>query len=208
MTLEDIKKKINALQINEGGHRAFNDELKQIIIDYHYENNIAPSSLAKELDITPSVVLNWKKKLGKDATAFYFGDSIRHDARTKALAVKEHNDGEKPKDIAKKYHVTENTIYNWIKKYSKNNEDLLNLPDGVPYLVPEENRIYGMKNIEEVMEHLNTSIDNLETVLNKAEEEGLTIGKTVKKEIESKLSKNKEKKDILEKAKNIIEQTK
>jgi len=208
MTLNRIKQEINNLDHDARGARIFTDKLKQKIVDYHYENNISISKLAKELSISSSVAIGWKKKLGKDATAFYYGQSIRHDARTKAIAVKKYKDGETIQEIAEEYHVSENTVYNWIKRYTNNYDELINLPDGVPYIIPEENHIYGIKNIKEVIESLDQSINKLETMLSMAEEENISLGKTTKKNIENKISKNQERKETLIEAEKIIKSTK
>jgi len=193
-------KELNTTQLRENNYEA--------ILKIHFENNVTLKKLSKDCDISYEALTYAKRKARKDVTGFFFGKSIRYDVRSKVLAVKEVQAGALPQDIAQKYNVSVATIYNWMRKYSKNQEELLDMPDGVPFIVDTENHIYGLRNIVDAIEQLEESIRHLELIETLAEEEKIDLGKMTKAKIKKQKKMSEDKRNTLKEAMDIVKENK
>ena len=205
MTLEELRVKIKELPINGKGNRVFPDELKVDIVEYHYQSGQTLASVAKECNVHFTLIGKWKKKFGRQKTAFVFGDGMRNDLRTKALCVQEHKTTKKTQaTLAKEYGVAQGTINNWIKDYGDTYEDLLDTRDGVPYLVKETKMVYGDENIRIILEIKEKHVAQLDEIMKTMHENGLPIGKALEKAIAKKTKDAKDDIKTLKKADAIL----
>ena len=146
----------------ENGRTQYTDQFKRMVISFHYQNGVSMQVIGKTLDIHENLISKWKRTFGHDQTAFVHGKTMRMDVRTKALAVQEHIIGKiKPAIIATKYNVSYSTMLNWINKYSENFQDLLDAPDGIPYIVKEKKMVYGKTNIDKIRDVLRQQAETL-----------------------------------------------
>lgn len=204
--LEELKAEC-LQQPEKNGRCSYAASFKKKVVDYHYKSGKSFAAVERDVGIKQYQLDKWKKALGKEKTGFIFGDSIRNDLRTKALAVQEALEtNTKNTVVAKKYGVTSQTVANWIHLYGKDYKELLNSRDGIPYLVKEEKMVFGNDNIDAILDIKTKHVAELTQIVNLMHNNGFT--KTLIKEVQ-----NKEKlltKDIetLNKAKEIIKKTK
>ncbi len=207
-TMSELKAQVEQSETNHQG-KVYTDDLKKAIVDYHYKSGKTFTIVAKEIGVHLSQIGVWKKKFGKERTAFVFGDSVRNDVRTKALAVQEYKETKTTQaELATKYNVSSGTINKWISDYGKNYEELLDTRDGVPYLVKENKMIAGNKNIEMVLKFKEKHVAELSHIIEAMHEVGLTPGKTLTKEIEAKKKKANKEIQTLKEADKILKATK
>ena len=130
----------------EGSRRVFDDEFKQLLIQYHYESNKTISELANEFGLDYAQIAYWKKQFGYEPQGFYVGERVLNDVRSRCLAVKEYVENNKePDELATKYGVrSKYTIIKWVEKYLHTYQHFIDtLPDGVPWLANEERQVFG-----------------------------------------------------------------
>lgn len=149
------------------GRRNFPETIKQEVIGLHYKSGMSFNQLENYLGITSSVMCKWKRRIGTEQTAFVHGKFIRHDVRTKALAVKDYIDNNiSVSDLAKKFNCSPVTLYAWISKYGHNYSELIDAPDGIPYIVSENKMVYGDDNVAKIRQVLRDQYQTLMCMIN------------------------------------------
>ena len=129
-----------------GGKLLFDDEFKELIIEYHYETGQTLNHLAQEFEIPVQTLMYWKNQLGDKRTGIYIGARVMNDVRTRCLAVEEILEhGLKPKDIYQKYGVKSPvTVARWVERYKNVYGFMIaSLPDGVPWIAHDEKLAIG-----------------------------------------------------------------
>ncbi len=204
MTLEQIKADVTATEIGKTGKK-YTTRLKEAIIKHHYKSGKSLVVIAKDIGVHHTSLYGWKKQYGKEKTVFVFGDGVRNDIRTKALAVQEYKETDATQaDLAKKYGVAGPTINGWIKQYGEDYKDLLDTRDGVPYLVKPEKMIFGNENIKRVLEMKEKHIEELDEFVKMMHENGFTNVKGIEKQAKEKKAKVKKDIDVLKKADKLL----
>jgi len=141
-----LKKWIRQKYTYNGSLKIFDEAVKKLMVQYHYESGRSISELANEFNLPYSQIAYWKNKYGFERTGFYVGERIINDVRTRCLAVKEYiENSEKPENLAQKYGVrSKYTIMNWVEKYIGTYQHYIDtMPDGVPWIANEERIVYG-----------------------------------------------------------------
>jgi transposase-like protein len=152
MTLNEIKLAIATTPLDNRGKRMFEEALKKEVISMHYTLNIPMEQYSKMINVASTVLGTWKRNYGKEATAYRFGKGVRYDVRTKALAVQMYmEEAVTYMDVALKFNSSMMAVKRWVDTYKTNYKELLDLPDGVPYLVDSSKHIYGDKNIADLL---------------------------------------------------------
>lgn len=162
LSLNAIKAIIEKLPRGTAGRRLFNDEIKKIIIEFHYRTGTSMRQIGAVLDIHQMQICGWKKRMGAGQTAFIHGRAMRHDVRTKCIAVKEIiEDNLKIETAANIYGVSVQSINTWLSKYREDYAHLVESPDGIPYLIKEKKMVYGRENINKIRALLQGQADQL-----------------------------------------------
>lgn len=172
--IHELSKAITKGVIKTGKTHKYSLASRQNVVDFMYEKNMNTSRLSSELyketglHLTQQTIARWKKDLGKQQTAFIWGEETRNDVRTQCLAVAEYKNTDLSyRKIAEKYHVSETTVRRWTRIYSDTYQDHIeNLPDGVPYLMSEEKIVQGDANILAIREQLLKNKDAVKQLLN------------------------------------------
>ncbi len=205
---KELKAQVDQSETNIHG-RIYTDELKQAVVNYHYKSGKTFTVISKEIGVHLASISMWKKKFGRERTAFVFGNSVRNDVRTKALCVQEYKETKTTQvELGKKYNVSVGTVNKWIADFSDNYEELLDTRDGVPYLVKEKKMVFGDKNIELVLELKEKYVTELSHIIEIMHDTGLTPGKTLTKEIEAKKKKTNKEIQTLKEADKILKENK
>lgn len=189
----------------QGERRVFDEQLKKDIIAYHYESGMTPPNLGEALGIAQQSINQWKRKYGKQQTAFVYGKTLRHDVRTKCLAVQEVIDGGREHaDVAIQYNVAVSTIGTWIHKYKNDYKEYIEtLVDGVSVIAKSEKLVYGDKNIKETLAVMQDQYIELKTMMEAMQKYGIK-GEALKKAKE-KVKENAKAVDILKAAQEIMD---
>jgi transposase-like protein len=150
VTIEILKAAVKDLPHTFNG-RSYPSELKQTIIDFHYDQGISLHQLGDHIDVDVSNLARWKRILGGQKTAYVNGKGLRYDVRTKALAVRDYVEKNiLVQDIAREYECSNATVYTWINKYSDKYLEYVDAPDGIPYIVNEKKIVYGDDNVKRI----------------------------------------------------------
>lgn len=205
-TIEELKAELAQIP-SPNGIRKISDEFKKKVVAYHYKSGMAISPLAEAIGTYPATASKWKKQFGKERTGFVFGDTVRNDLRTKALAVQEIvTNGASQSDTAKKYGVGTSTMHTWLNKYKNTFEDLLDTRDGVPFLVSENKMVFGNDNIDAILKLKEEHVIELNTIIELMHKNGMT--KKLISEVKSREKELKAEVEVLDKAKKIMKKTK
>ena len=131
----------------------WSEKFKHAVIEFHYESGMSKSKLTKLLELNSASFYEWNKKYrGNEQEGFSFGDTVRMDVATQAMAVKRHLENKEAKaDLASEYHVSPATINTWVNKYEHDYEHRINTGSGYPYPVKEHKKVFGTANIAEVL---------------------------------------------------------
>ena len=161
VTMKDLMAMRKQFETGDSGVR-YSEEFKKKVIQFHYDNGVSINVMSQALKIGNDVLSKWKRRLGTEQTAFVHGKTMRHDVRTKALAVRELlEDNVHIKDLAAKYACSKSAIYLWSEKYQHNYKQLIDAPDGIPYLVAEKKMVYGNDNIAKIRQVLREQYQTL-----------------------------------------------
>jgi transposase-like protein len=154
ITIEILKSIVNKLPYSFNG-RNYPMDLKQKIIDFHYDEGVTLSKLGVLINIDTGNLARWKRKLGGQKTAYVHGKRLRYDIRTKALAVRDYIENNVlVQDIAKEYECSTPTVYIWIHKYRDKYLEYIDAPDGIPYIIDEKKIVYGDDNVKRIRQVL------------------------------------------------------
>lgn len=189
VTLETIKKLVDDLPSNTNG-RIYTEAIKKTVVKFHYSSGMTVAKISQATGLSHKIIGTWKRYLGTDQTAFIHGTKMRADVRTKALAVREILILGNGIDItANKYNISVQTLNTWVLKYKDNYEDLLDAPDGIPYIVKQNKMVYGKTNIDKIRalltaqaEQLMSLIDTMHMTGEQAEAMKKCADETIKKE--------------------------
>ncbi len=208
ITITALKKERDGMRtVDNGKRRVFTIPFKKKVVEFHYQEGLKMSVISKDLEIDPVTLSKWKKEYGTQKTAYTHGRGVRNDLRTKALAVREHIEGEVSyTDLAKKYNVGKSTIWTWVDQHRHDYKELINLPDRVPHLIKEEKMIYGDRNIDEIIELMSEQNGELLSILSYMQNEGFS--KTSIKEAKEKQRQKQADLDTVEAAKKVIDDMK
>lgn len=162
LSINAIKQLISKVKTRQDGRREFPDDLKKMIVQFHYKSGMALTTLALETTIAKEVLSKWKRTYGVDQTAFLHGTKMRNDVRTRCLAVREVLEyNQEPDKVATTYGVTLQSINTWINKYRDEYTMLIDSPDGIPYLIKEKKMVYGKTNIDKIRSLLQSQAQQL-----------------------------------------------
>ena len=189
-TVEQLKARVDLAKANNSGRRInLTTELKEDIVSYsRMINGISVTGLANIIGVSRGTLAKWR--MGKQLSgykecyndrekevAFKFGSNqIRFDLRTKCIAVREClEDGTSKTELARKFKTTTQTISTWVGKYRDSYKNYVDAPDGIPYIVKEENLIYGLEDIDKARKELISRKQDIENELDdlKAEERNI-----------------------------------
>ena len=140
----------------------YSQDFKDKVIQFHYDTGVSLRIISTTLHLSYDSVAKWKRRTGTERTAYVHGKRMRYDIRTKALAVRDfiENNIQVP-DIATEMNVSKGAVYLWIEKYQDNYNQLIDAPDGIPYIVAEKKMVYGNDNIEKIRNVLRQQYETL-----------------------------------------------
>lgn len=162
LNINTIKTLHEKTKTSEAGKKVYTDDFKEMVIKFHYQSGMHLQTIADKTGINPFNLPRWKRVYGTDQTAFIFGTKIRNDVRTKCLAVREAIEfNVDPIDLATKYRVSVQSINAWINKYKDSYQNLIDAPDGIPYIIKEKKMVFGQSNIDKVRAMLNAQANEL-----------------------------------------------
>ena len=183
--------------------KVYGEDFIKEFVDMHYRTGLPVNVMERDIGLTYNIAGRWKRKYGKQKTAFVYGKTMRNDVRTKCLAVQEYVERKaRIIDLADKYRVTGTTITNWVAKHKDDYLEWLDAPDGIATIAKEESIIFGDDNIHAVMELLENQQQELKELMQNMKKYGINI--IAIKQVKNKIKNVDKDIDVMKKAEDII----
>ena len=211
ITLIELKKQL-AEERKEQPSRSgqhFSIDFKQKLTNYIMESGKSQKYIAKEIGLDQArisrIIKSMRKTMQNNKVAALHGDRPRMDIATQCQAVKEYIEKKRTKEsLAEEYHVSPQTITNWVNKYRTRYDYLIEtLEPGVFQLKDDSKLIYGSENINAMVKFKEKQLQEMSLLHEMMHKYG--ISKSAITKIEKEKGKTAEEVNVLKRALNIID---